>query len=283
MSDAMGGEAATVTTEAAVEAAVSSPPAERDYEAEARQQGWKPKEEFSGNPDDWRDAKTFVDYGDIAKRVEKRFETRLQKMERTHEHTVRELQRQHADEIGRLTATRREAIKAGDVDKVEQIDQKIDDLKASKPEAETSEPKKGSRPKADSPEHKALVKSFISDNPWFVAEPEMGEYAEKFSQRNAEANDGISFEDNAEATVAAVRKKFPDYFKDQPEQEGKAAANGHAAVDGGGNYPGTRRADPLAKLPNEARAQCLSDMKAFPAVYPTKEAWIKVYDGNKAA
>jgi hypothetical protein len=36
------------------------PPQPRDYEAEARQQGWRPKEEFQGDPDRWTDAETFA-------------------------------------------------------------------------------------------------------------------------------------------------------------------------------------------------------------------------------
>lgn len=34
-----------------------------ETEQMARQLGWKPKDEFRGNPDDWSDAKTFVDNG----------------------------------------------------------------------------------------------------------------------------------------------------------------------------------------------------------------------------
>ena len=36
----------------------------RDYEAEARDMGHIPKEEFKGNPDQWVDAKTFVERGE---------------------------------------------------------------------------------------------------------------------------------------------------------------------------------------------------------------------------
>ena len=37
---------------------------ERDYEAEARAMGWKPAEEFTGDPANHRDAKTFVELAD---------------------------------------------------------------------------------------------------------------------------------------------------------------------------------------------------------------------------
>ena len=37
---------------------------ERDYEHDAQQEGWRPKEEWQGNPEQWVDAKTFVERGE---------------------------------------------------------------------------------------------------------------------------------------------------------------------------------------------------------------------------
>ena len=35
----------------------------RDYEAEARGMGWRPKGEFKGDPRNWKDAKSYVEDG----------------------------------------------------------------------------------------------------------------------------------------------------------------------------------------------------------------------------
>ena len=35
------------------------------YESEAREQGWKPKEEYEGDPEKWRPAKEFVERGEL--------------------------------------------------------------------------------------------------------------------------------------------------------------------------------------------------------------------------
>lgn len=39
-------------------------PEPRDYEAEARVQGWRPKEEYTGPPEKWSDAEAFVKHGE---------------------------------------------------------------------------------------------------------------------------------------------------------------------------------------------------------------------------
>ena len=43
----------------------STPPVENNYEAEAREQGWKPKEGYEGDPEKWRPAKEFVERGEL--------------------------------------------------------------------------------------------------------------------------------------------------------------------------------------------------------------------------
>lgn len=117
------------------------------------------------------------------------------------------------------------------------------------------------------------MKAFAKANDWYRDEPDMAEYADKWSVKNAELNDDISFEDNMKATVEAVKRKFPDRFK--------TAANGHAAVDAGGAFSGSSKSDPLAGYDAIVRAKAKSDMKAFPSVYPTAESWIATFEGKK--
>lgn len=280
MTEAPGGEAAVVETtpQAAPEAAVSSQ--ERDFDAEARQQGWVPEDEFKGDkkPKKFLSAEEFVERGEwansIKDKVEAKFEDRLKKMERVNSKTIEQLQRQHEQDLANLTAQRREAIKEGDVERVEKLDEKIDGLKDAAPEKEAPKATK-SNPEQGTPEHSALVKDFATQNSWFTEEPEMNDYARWFSGQNADLHTDISFEDNMKATVAAVQKKFPNYFKDHP------AANAHAAVDSGGQFGGgpTRSARTIDSLPNEARQQAKADMAKFPKIYPTVESWVKAYNG----
>jgi hypothetical protein len=135
MADEPGGEAAPVETNALQP--------ERNYETEAADMGWTPKDQWKGDPNNWKDAKTYVEHGaDIVritkaqlKAQEKDFAARLEKMEKVNAKTVEQLQKAHDKELADLKAQRREAIKAGDVDKAEKLDDQIDDLKDDAPKA----------------------------------------------------------------------------------------------------------------------------------------------------
>ncbi len=286
-----GGEAAvteTATTTATQAVVSSQEPAERDFEAEARDQGWVPETEFKGDkkPKKFLSAEEFVERGEwadtIREKVEAKYDDRFKKLERVHGKTVEQLQRQHEKEVAALTAERRAAIKEGNVEEVERIDGAIEDLKEAAPESKQQAAKAYDdypddyAPEKDSPEHTAMTLAFVRANPWMVDEPEMAEFAEKVSERHANANPNEGFKANAKATEAAVRRKFPNYFAGKPE----TAANGHAAVDGGGQFSGGPiKTDKLASLPAEARQQAKSDMAKFPKIYPSAEAWLKVYNG----
>ena len=41
------------------------PIASDPYELEAREQGWKPQDEYEGDPNKWRPAKEFVERGEL--------------------------------------------------------------------------------------------------------------------------------------------------------------------------------------------------------------------------
>lgn len=265
-----GGEAAvveTVTTPAPEAGFSSQEPAqqqssERDYESEARDMGWRPKDEWTGKPEHWKDAKTYVEFDVVANRLtkaEREFNERLAKIEKANSRTIEKLQAQHAKEVAELAATRREAIKSGDVDAVEALDQQIADLKADAPD------------KAPARTDEQVQAEWMAKNTWYETDEDLATVALGYS--NKIKSPDLSLEENLKRTEEYVRKKFPEKFGAATK-----AANGHAAVDGGGMAPGALKTDPLAKLPSEARQQAKSDMAKFPKIYPSAEAWIKAYN-----
>jgi hypothetical protein len=270
MTTTEGGEAAELeTTNGAHEAPVSSQDksSERDYEAEAREQGWRPKEEWTGKPDNWKDAKTYVEWGDtnkrlssIESRIEKEVSERVGKMEKMFSTQAARLQETHKREIASLKAERKEAIKDGNVELVERYDAEI-------------EKREEQAPLTDDPKSKQAEaeKGFATANPWYGQNRKMTAFAKGYSQDLASADPNLSFEDNIKEVLKAVREEFPEYFDKKP------AANGHAAVDGGSESPGAApKNTPLFnKLPPEAKAQCAKDVKA--GLYPNNEKWAEVY------
>jgi hypothetical protein len=241
-----------------------------DVEAKARDQGWRPKEEWTGKPEHWKDAATYIEHGDL-RATNKRLEDRLARVERTTETAISNLKKQHEKELADLKAEKRAAVAKGDVKAVDAIDEQIDALKASTPE-------KVSASGTDAPEDKHEVQAdWLVDNPWYDA-PEheaMTRYAMKISQGYAEEHPKASMKENLSHVDTKMRAKFPDFEwgKQTAPTTKTTGANGHAPVDGGGISPGRRERE--AEIPED-------DLKVgrqlvAAGAFPDLAAWKKVY------
>jgi hypothetical protein len=260
----VGGEAAAVdtTAQAAVEAAVSSQeqaPA-RNFEAEAKEFGWVPKEEFKGDPAKWRDAEEFVKWGEeflpfvradnkkLRKEIEeiKKANTdEIQRMSKLFDGQKKRIEAEFQERLASLQEKREAAVASGNVAEFKRLDGKIDQLKA-----DAVEEVKGSKPETNDADVEAAWKA---KNTWYdpVANPDMYDVATGYSQRLAAANPGITMADNLAKVDAYMKEKFPEKFGVK-----KPAANGHAAVDGGSDFPtaGGNRAKGWDDLPSDAKA-----------------------------
>lgn len=257
MTDSQGGEAAVVET------------TERDFEAEASETGWRPKEEWTGKPDNWKDAKTWVEHGDlktsIRNEVRAEYEGRFASLEKMSKRAQDAIKNGYEAQIADLKAQKTIAVKAGDVATVDKIDKAIDATKeAAKDEGE-------------SPIEENVNAAFKKRNTWYMDDEDLTAMAIVQSQAISQAytlKHGKPMPD--EAMLEAVERKVkasPEYKAKFPD---KSAANAHAAVDGGSDSPGAPKPSPLfAKLPPEAKAQCAKDVKA--GVYKNNEAWAEAY------
>src|SRR6185437_13103474 len=82
----------------AAEAEIPQAPAEGETEARARRQGWRPLEEYNGNPDRWIDAESFLKRAETDLPVTR---ARLETMESRYAQTEAELgkTRQSLEEV----------------------------------------------------------------------------------------------------------------------------------------------------------------------------------------
>jgi hypothetical protein len=284
MTEEQGGEAAaTETTDAAPEAAVLSEDTQeevqtedtRDYEADAAGMGWRPQEEWTGKPEHWKDAKTYVEHGDHISRiadarvakVEKDFTDRFAKLEKVNAKTVQQLQAQHAKEVAELKAAKREAVKAGDVDEVDRLDQQIEDMRDDDAPKEMTQEEQNKH-------NQSVQTKWTRSHDWWGVDKKMTRFAIGTSQDLAADNPDMSIEDNLEMVLDELKKEFPEKFGGKK----KPSANGHALVDGGGAFPGAQKNkdDAFSKLPAEAKAQAQKDVAA--KLYPDVNAWAEVYN-----
>lgn len=269
MTDVQAGESGNA--EAASGAVASQ---ERDYEAEARKDGWKPKDEYQGDANKWRDARAYVEYGELRDSIRKEmsadYEDRFARLEKVSKRAIDAIKRDADAKIADLKAGRSEAIKKGDEKLVEKFDDAIEKVKETSKEdvAEAEE------------DAEALEADFMSRNPWYGDDPILTAAAETISKAvnrtyNAKHKKPMPFAENLKEVEAKI-KKTPEYrarFGD-----GGSAANGHAAVDGGSDSPGmpAKRNKTFSDLPSEAkRAYDGFDPKIKAAL--SKEQYAKEY------
>ena len=174
-----------------------------DVEQEAISRGWNP-EGVEGKRN--LSAEEFLDrqplYDDI--RALKKSQRKLQE---GMEAALKSIQLARKDERERTIAEyknqKREALEDGDYDAVMEIDEKIKETEAE----------------ADTPVINEDYLNWVSENEWYESEPEMKEYAELigsgYYQKNPTANPATIYE----YVAKEARKRFPDYFNDQAEDE----------------------------------------------------------------
>jgi hypothetical protein len=196
-------------------AEVVEPAPERDYDAEAREMGWVPKDEFRGPDDNWRPADEFVKRGEeilpIVNAKNRRLEERLEKQERAFEERARRLEamqqkgleRQKAQfeaDQKRIAEQKRIAVSEADSETYDRLD--AEEKSLAPPEVEP-EPAQQTNSDAET--------EFAGKNPWYNTDPLARSLAIAESQRVA-AIPGSTVEQQLKAAEDAVKLRFPEHF-----------------------------------------------------------------------
>jgi hypothetical protein len=284
-----GGEATVIEpTTTAPEAVVLSPdavtetPPARDYDAEAKDMGWVPKEEFRGPAERWKPAQQFVEDGEnilpIVRAENKRlkaeidkintdYATRFERLDKAAQVTIKAAKAQFDERLAALQTKRDEAVAAGDLQAFKATEKQITDHTANAPKVEDFEEK----PKAAdaTADNDTVLAAWQETNKWYGTDDTLTEAAIGISQRLLMQNPNITMAENLRRTDEELAKRFPLKL-------GKPGANGHAPVDGGGDPKTPARTDTLtAKLPSEALSMAKQAVKD--GTYKSTEEWAKVY------
>ncbi len=270
----------TIVADAALEPA-------RNFEAEARELGWKPAEEWPANarrPSTFLDAESFVKKRDeVAPYIEreskkwesrlnkqaKDFDTRLAKIDRVNRANYDREVAQYQSRITELEAAQDRAAEAGDKGEVRRLRAEINKTPLPvEPEEEQQS--------ADDPQ--SMKAEWQAANPWYGVDDDLTAYATGYSQRLLEKSDGkLPLADNLKQTEAKVRAMFPAKFGGAPKPNG----NGFAHVDGGSSLGnGAARSDPFGRLTPAEREIAKTDLAKYPKAYPNAAAWMKTYEGR---
>lgn len=180
-------------------------------ESLAKELGWRPDVDFEGK--DFVDAETYIrkskDIQNTMRGYIKDQKNQLNDMstsindlkihnEQVYKAEVKTLKK----ELSELQEEKKEAIEDGDVEKVGEIDGKIDGVYVSMSENKPT----GSHPPANS-----AFEVWAGKNKWYKEDPEMATYADVI----ADQNPGLSFGRVSTFVEGKVKEMFPDKFQKQ--------------------------------------------------------------------
>lgn len=254
-----------------------------NYEALAREMGWRPEGEYRGDPDHFVDAKTFYERGrTVLPIVQAEARALRQEIERVKadankalEISERSREREVADLKAQLEAAkveRKEAIKEADGDRFEAADGAVKELE--KAIEGSSKPPQDNTPKID-PRYQAWLDS--PANQWFKGDEEAQAMAEGLVRLPKYAHLYKQAEKLWDAVAADV-KKIKDSAKanaradlDRPGPEGGGRGNGKVRSQAGERS--------YENLTPEFKKQCDRQYDSFygSSGTVTKEKWRERY------
>jgi hypothetical protein len=206
------------------------------HEDQAKSLGWRPKEEFEGNPEDWRSAKDFIERGEMIGRIRSQSQ-KIQNIEQALKHVTTQNANVYANgykqAIADLKVQRRQALEDGNVVLADDISERIDATRAEavKAVAGAVAPVRQLDSGPD-PEHHMWVQS----NPWYDNIPTMRRFADSAAIEFVQANAGKVTPDQVRRYIGdLVRSEFPHRFvkgnQAAPNPDGEGRSN-RGAVTG---------------------------------------------------
>jgi transcription elongation GreA/GreB family factor len=268
------------------------PSNEISYESEARAQGWVSKEEFRSDERDWVDAETFVRRGrEILPIVRKNNEKLLKELneakrdaqeakaaakefqkfqQEQYERKAQELE----EKLSLIKQAKREAINSGDGDRVVELDDMTDVLKADIQKAkEAAVVKPVESPKQDQVVDVNL-QNWLDKNDWFGVDKRTTGIANGLAEAIRLENPGLQGQAFLQKLDEELGDVLPAKFG---KQKPKNPMDGEALnTSASGRQPKGKRA--YESLPSDAKAACDRFVKQG---LMTKEEYIQSYDWSE--
>jgi hypothetical protein len=207
------------------------PAATPEHEVIAREKGWRPKEEYEGDPEAWVAAEEFVKRQPLFDKIKVQSK-KLKELEKTVEALAKHYQTNVAQAKERaimdLRTERREAIEIGEVNRVEELDQKIAHVQKM---SEQVVPPKGLAPE--------LTEFLEAQKDWFNKDDDMTAFAVSYNETFLKKHPGELDKSLAE-TLKAVKRAYPEKFENQKRTSPPAVEGGTPVNKGVEKYSTTR-------------------------------------------
>jgi hypothetical protein len=192
-----------------------------EVEQRAMNEGWVPQDEWSGDPEQWRPAKEFLDRGELFKKIEEQKRELKQvraAMEEFGRHHAEVKKIAYKEALATLKAQKKEALEAGDADAVIELDERIAETREAQKAAEATP-----APQVDDAPRPEFVQ-WQNRNGWYQSDRIMKAAADEAAREAVERGERDPARILAEVDKA-VRAAFPHKFEN-PRRNSAAAVEG---------------------------------------------------------
>ena len=215
------------------------------YEEAAREQGWRPKEEFDGDEAKWRPAKEFVERGELFGKIdnlgkELKETKKALKMLQEHHSKVKETEFNRA--VTELKTLQKKHLEEGNSDEYLKTSELLTDLKAEQKAREVLNQQQAevSRNQVD-----PRFTDWVAKNGWYNKDQDMKQFADTLGLGYAQANPGV----DPDVVLEYVSKQVKMAFKDKFENPNRTKPS---AVEGA-STPSTAKKDNVELSDDERR------------------------------
>lgn len=192
---------------------------EREYtqsERQAMQYGWKPQDQWEGDPEDWLPARQFIKNGELYGRIS-RDGHKIQKLEKAIDallkHNEKVYESGYEAAMDELKQARREAMRENDSEALEQVEERMEALEKRREEGKKlrEEVEKDSPPAM----HPAW-EQWLSRNRWYSENMEMHGAADGIArslvQNARNAGEQIDYPKLLDEITRRIRQRYPESF-----------------------------------------------------------------------
>ena len=211
------------------------------HEAAARALGWKPLDEFSGDPRKWVEARVWVENAPLVSQIKsykQQVREKNKAIEAAQQHYGRVHEAAYQRAIQELSAQKDQAIIEQDRDKVYEVERQMAQVNSER-----------ARAPIQGPLYDPAYTEWIDANPTIVGDPQLKAFAVAYEQTLMASDPDI--ESRLDKTTQAVRAAYPDRFKNGRRQSPSMVESnmgGAAPVNGSGKKFG------VSDLSNEERS-----------------------------
>jgi len=240
--------------------------------------GWRPKDQWKGDPGKWVDADAFLKKGDEILPVMKADRERLfgevkdlkqqvsdvlKYHKEDRDRIQQRLRQEHDQAITDLKAQQRAAVEEGDTDAFDKLEVKKEQLEAAKPAETPPGATEGAQPPPEF--DKAGFDTWQGENKWYQVGGQTGYEAQNDITKAAQAMAYRVQADNPQ--LSGWSREFLDKVTDSvklayPEKFTNVRREGAAGVEGAGGTGAVPRKKTFGDLPPEAKAECRNMKRA---------------------